>query len=57
MQMIPQYAQMLMGGSQLPFSVAQQLQGFLGASQNPTLSLLQATAPQVANESKGWNVL
>lgn len=55
MQALPAYAQLLMAGSQLPFQTAQQLQGFLGASQNPTLALLQATAPQLGQESKGWH--
>ena len=55
--MLPQYAQLLQAGSQLPFQTAQQLQGFLAASQNPTLALAQATAPQLGQESKGFNFL
>lgn len=55
--MLPQYAQMLQAGSQLPFQTAQQIQSFLAAGQNPTLALAQATAPQVGQESKGFNFL
>lgn len=57
MQALPAYGQLLQSGTQLPFQTAQQLQGFFGASQNPTLALLQATAPQLGQESKGWNFL
>lgn len=57
MQALPQYGQQLMAGSQVPFQVAQQLQSFFGASQNPTMALVQALAPQIANESKGWKAL
>jgi len=55
MEALPYYAQLLQSGSQLPFQAAQQLQGFFAASQNPTLALLQATAPQIGQESKGWH--
>ena len=57
MQMLPAYAQLLQAGSQLPMQTAAQLQSFLASMQNPTLAMLQATAPQLAQSSKGWSFL
>lgn len=54
---VPQLGALLQQGYQLPLQALQDYGGFLAAQQNPTLSLLQATAPTVGSESKGWGVL
>ena len=53
----PQLAQLQQLAASLPFQALQQQLGFLASTQNPTLALLQATAPTVAQQSKGHGVL
>lgn len=53
----PQLAQLQQLGVSLPFNALQQVLGFLSSTQNPTLALLQATAPTVAQQQKQTGVL
>lgn len=50
-------ASLLTNAQQLPLNALNQYSSFLAAQQNPQLALLQATAPTVGSESKGWGVL
>lgn len=54
---IPQLGQLLQAQYQLPMDALTQFSGFLAAQQNPQLALLQATAPTVGSESKGFGIL
>lgn len=54
---LPQLAQALQAQYQVPMDALSQYGGFLASQQNPTLALLQATAPVLGQESKGFNIL
>jgi hypothetical protein len=51
---IPQLAQMLGAQYQMPFDALSQVGGFLASQQNPTLALLQATAPVLGSSQKQY---
>ena len=54
---INQYGQALMQQYNLPMQAAGNLTNLLTAGMSPGLSMLQATAPVTANQSKGYNII
>src|SRR5215475_569385 len=52
-----QYGQALMQQYNLPMQTAGNLTNLLTAGMSPGLQMLQATSPQVASSSKGYNIL
>ena len=54
---INQYGQALMQQYNLPMQAAGNLTNLLTAGMSPGLQMLQATSPQVASSSKGYNIL